>query len=154
MEKKGVFTKILAVIGTVLVWFPIAAPMIFSLILLISRQVFRFDYLMPAELFPAVFVGGGLLIWAALRARSRVKLICWSLGIAAGLLVGSQGLAVVTGLASGKIEPTGWWWILVLTMLVIYILALICIGIGGILLLRDLFKPVQPPTGRLPEEAG
>jgi peptidoglycan/LPS O-acetylase OafA/YrhL len=111
--------------------------------------MFRFDYLMPAELFPATLVGGGLLIWAALRARSRRRLIGWGLGIAVGLLVGGQVLAVVTGLASGETEPAGWWWALVLASIVIYTLALVVIGVGGVLLLRDLFKPSRLPTESL-----
>ncbi len=58
-----------------------------------------FDYLMPSELFP--LAGGLLLLWAALRARTGVGRVAWSLGIAVGALAGSQVLAVVTGLASG-----------------------------------------------------
>ncbi len=149
MEKKGVLTKILAIAGTVLVWFPILAPVLLSAAVIITEHIFRFDYLMPAELFPAALTGGGLLIWAALRARSRWRLIGWGLGIAAGLLVGSQELAVVTGLASGETEPAGWWWALVLASLVVYSLALIVIGVGGVLLLRDLFKPPRSPTESL-----
>ncbi|MCJ7584087.1 MAG: hypothetical protein MUO30_04890 [Anaerolineales bacterium] len=146
MEKKGVFTKILAIIGTVLVWFPILAHVLLSVAASITERVFRFDYLMPAELFPAALVGGGLLIWAALRARSRWGLIGWGLGIAAGLLVGSQALAVVTGLASGESEPAGWWWALVLASLVVYSLTLVVIGVGGVLLLHDLFKLPRSPA--------
>jgi hypothetical protein len=146
MEKKGVFTKILAIVGTVLVWFPILAPVLLSVAAIITERVFRFDYLMPAELFPAALVGGGLLIWAALRARSRWRLIGWGLGVAASLLVGGQELAVVTGLASGATEPVGWWWALVLASLVVYSLALVVIGVGGVLLLHDLFKPPQSPA--------
>jgi hypothetical protein len=149
MEKKGVLTKILAIVGTVLVWFPILAPVLLSVAVIIKERMFRFDYLMPAELFPAALVGGGLLIWAALRARSRRRLIGWGLGIAVGLLVGGQVLAVVTGLASGETEPTGWWWALVLASIVVYSLALVVIGVGGVLLLRDLFKPPRSPTGSL-----
>jgi hypothetical protein len=140
MEKKNVLTKILAIAGTVLVWFPILAPALLSAIVITTNHLFRFDYLMPAELFPFALVGGGLLLWAALRARSHRKLIGWGLGIAVGLLVGGQVMAVVTGLASGETEPIGWWWILVLASLVIYSLALVATGVGGILLLRDLFK--------------
>ncbi len=140
MEKKSVLTKILAITGTVLAWFPIVAPILLTVAFLIAKGQFRFDYLMPAELFPAALVGGGLLFWAALRIRSRQKLIVWSLIIATATLASSQGLAVITGLASGEREPTGWPLLLVLTMLVIYILALIVLGIGGILLLRDLFQ--------------
>lgn len=140
MKKKDVLTKILAIVGTVLVWFPILAPVLLSLAVIIKEHMFRFDYLMPAELFPAALVGGGMLIWAAIRARSRRRLIGWGLGIALGLLIGGQVLAIVTGLASGETEPAGWWWALILASIVVYSLALVTIGVGGVLLLRDLFK--------------
>jgi hypothetical protein len=140
MEKKGILTKILAIVGTVLVWFPILAPILLSVAAITKERMFRFDYLMPAELFPVALVGGGLLIWAALRARSRQRLIGWGFGIAVGLLLGGQVLAVVTGLASGETEPTGWPWALVLGSLGGYSLSLLVIGIGGVLLVRDLFK--------------
>lgn len=140
MEKKDTLSKALAIIGTLLAWFPILTPIILTTILLITEGLFRFDYLMPAELFLAALVGGGLLLWAARRIRSRQKLIGWSLGAAVILLVGSQGAAVITGLASGETEPAGWPWFLVLASLALYTLALIVLGIGGISLLRDLFK--------------
>ena len=140
MGKKDTFTKILAIAGTVLTWCPILAPVLFSAVSLIANHRFRFDYLMPAELFLFAIVGGGALLWAALRAHSRRGLIGWGLGVAVGLLAAGQGLAVVTGLASGETEPVGWQWILVIASLAIYTLALIAMGIGGILLLRDLFK--------------
>ena len=84
-------------------------------------------------------IGGGLLFWAALRARSHHRLVGWGLGIAAGLLVGGQVLAVATGLASGETEPAGWQWALVLASIAAYSLTLIVVGVGGVLLLRDLF---------------
>ena len=140
MENKGALTKGLAITGTVLVWFPILAPIFFSIIFLIQRQLFRFDYLMPAELGLFAFGGGILLLVAAIRAHSRQKLIGWGLGIAFITVVGGQVLAVVTGLASGAAEPVGWRWALVLGSLVLYSLAIVGVGIGGILLLRDLFK--------------
>lgn len=146
MEKKGLLTKILAIVGTVLVWFPILAPLLFSVALLIRENIFRLDYLMPAEFFPVALVGSMLLLWAALRARLRRKLIGWGLCIALGSLIGGQLIASVSGLASGEIEPVGWWWMLVLASLGIYTLGLAVIGVGGVLLLIDLFKPSQPPT--------
>jgi hypothetical protein len=140
MKKNNALTRILAVAGTVLVWFPILAPILLSLLTIITRHRFLFDYLMPAELFPFALAGGGLLLWAALRTHSWQKLIAWGLGIAAGFLAGVQVLAVVTGLASGRTEPSGWPLMLVLTSLVIYLLALVAMGVGGVLLLIDLFK--------------
>jgi hypothetical protein len=141
VQKKDVVTKILAILGTVIIWLPILAPVLFSAVTFFRARIFRFDYLMPAEFFLVAMIGGALLVWAALRARVRRGLICWGIGIAAVMLVGGQELAVVSGLASGRIEPVGTWWVIVIASLVIYSLALAITGIGGALLLRDLFKP-------------
>lgn len=143
MENKGTLTKILAIAGTVLVWLPILAPIVFSLIRFIQRRVFQFDYLMPAELGLFAFGGGILLLVAAIRAHSRRGLIGWGLGIAFVMVVGGQALAVVTGLADGSTEIGGWQWTLVLGSLVLYTLAIVEIGVGGVLVLRDLFKHQQ-----------
>ena len=141
MENRVGLTKILAGAGTLLVWVPIAAPVFLTAAELIKEGLFRLDYLMPAELFPLALVGGGLLLWAALRRRGRRGLIGWSLGSAVILLVGLQELAEVTGLASGRTAPGGWQSALVTAGLIGYILAVVVTGVGGALLLRDLFKP-------------
>ena len=143
MENKGALTKGLVITGTVLVWLPILAPILFSLILFLQQQLFRFDYLMPAELGLFAFGGGILLLIAAIRTRSHMKLIGWGLGIAFVMIVGGQALAVVTGLADGSTAIGGGQWMLVLSSLAIYVLAIVDVGVGGILLLRDLFKPQQ-----------
>ncbi len=140
MENKGILTKVLAVAGTVLVWFPVLAPILLSVISFIGDRRFRFDYLMPAELGLFAFGGGIILLVAAIRARSQVKFISWGLGIAVITVVGGQVIAMVTGLANGTTEPTGWQWALVLGSLAAYSLAIVAMGIGGILLLRDVFK--------------
>jgi hypothetical protein len=143
MDNKGTLTKILAIVGTVLAWFPLLAPVLISIVFLVQEGIFRFDYLMPAELFPFALAGGLLLLWAAIRAKSRVKIIAWGLGVAIFMLVGGQALAVATGLASGETQPDGWQWALVVGSLVIYILAVIAVGVGGIQLLGDLNKQVE-----------
>jgi hypothetical protein len=140
MGKRDARTKGLAIAGTVLVWLPIVLPVFLGLAYYLRARAFLFDYLAPAEVAPVALVGVCLLLWAALRARSRQKLIAWGIGIAVAALFGSQALAVVTGLASGETEPAGIWWALVLGLYTLYPLALILIGVGGVLLLRDLFK--------------
>jgi len=139
MQRKSLVTQILAILGTILVWLPILAPVLLSAIGLFGRM-FRFDYLMPAELFPVALIGAGLLLWASLRARSRRRFIAWGLALMVGLLAGGQALAVATGLASGETEAAGWPWVLVSASLAGYTLALVAIGIAGILLVRDLFR--------------
>lgn len=147
MENRNVLTKILTVGGTVLVWLPLLAPLLFSVMALIRAGQLRIDYLMPAELFLSVLVGGGLLLWAAWRLRSHRALIGGALGAAIALLVGGQALAVVTGLASGEAEPTGWRWGVVLGALTFYDAAVVAIGVGGALLLRNLFDTRRLPAG-------
>jgi len=144
MAKRDVLTRSLAIAGTVLMWLPILAPFFFSIALLARAHVFRLDYLMPAELFPIVLAGWLALLWAAIRARSRRKLIGWAFGIGVGMLIGGQLIATLTGLASGDAEPSGWQWALVVASLAVYCLSIIAMGVGGLLLLRDLF--MWPPS--------
>ncbi|HBI55493.1 MAG TPA: hypothetical protein DDY38_01485 [Firmicutes bacterium] len=139
MEKKGVLTKVQAVVGTALVWVPILSTLALSVIGSISNRVLRFDYLLPAELFPFALVGSLLLLWAALRARSHQKLIASGLGTMLVFLIGGQAIAIFTDLASGAAEPTGWPWGLVVAFLALYSLALIATCIAGLMLVKNLF---------------
>jgi len=140
MEKKDTLTKTLAITGTVLVWLPLIAPTLFSLVRLLQGGIWRFDYLIPAELFPAVILGSVLLIGAAMRAHVYQRLLAWGLGMIVVMLVGSQVAAVLTGLASGETEPAGWPLWLVAGGLILYTLAALFEAIGGTLLVRDLYR--------------
>ena len=144
MHNRNTFTKALAISGTVLVWIPLLAPLIFGMLSWIFDGVWRLDYLMPAELFVLVLVGGGLLLWAARRAGIFFGFLAWGLGIAVLALISSQLTAVVTGLASGETAIGGWQWALVMGLLVVYIAAVAMIGIGGLRLLRHLFQTPLP----------
>jgi len=138
--QRNVLTRILAVTGTILVWTPVVFTLVTAIIGTISDHRLRFDYLMPAELFPLALVGSLLLLWSALRANSKRKLIGWGLFATIFFLISGQGIAITSGLASGAVEPTGWPWILALTCIGLYSLALIEIGITGLLLVRKLFS--------------
>jgi hypothetical protein len=142
-------TKALALTGSVLVWTPLAAPLLFSAGKLLRGGYVLFDFLMPAELLPLVLAGGALLLCAAVSLRSRRAWVGFSLGGGLLLLFGSQGLAEVTGLASGRLAPAGWQWILVLSLLLGYDLAVLALGVAGILLIRQAFKrpAAVPVTG-------
>jgi hypothetical protein len=132
MEKKDTLSKILAIVGTVLVWIPILAPVIFGLVSLAMDGIYRFDYLMPAELGILAFVGGALLLWGGLRAKSRQGIAAWGLGIAAG--------SIFILNAFGDVEPGSLRWAIAIGLLITYSLAIVVMGVGGILLWRDLFK--------------
>ena len=140
MEDKGILTKILAVMGTFLVWLPILSPVFNTVTGVIDDGVFNFNILTPAVLFLYVLAGAGLLVWAAVRAQAWLKLIGWSTGLAIGLLVAGQAFATFTGLTSGETEPAEWMVTLVIASLVGYILMVVVVGVGGVLLMLDLFK--------------
>ena len=53
---------------------------------------------------------------------------------------GRPGACLSHGPGLGRTEPTGWPWALVLASLALYVLALVILGVGGVLLVRDLFK--------------
>ena len=132
MGKKDTLSKILAILGTVLVWIPILAPFVLGFASLGMDGIYRLDYLMPAEMGILVFTGGAALLWAALRARCRRGIIAWGLGIAA------ISMAVLA--AFGDVTPGSVKWALVVGLLGAYSLASLALGVGGVLLCRDVFK--------------
>jgi hypothetical protein len=144
MAKTGWFTKIMALAGTVLMWMPIVFPVLLGAGAFISRGQVLFDYLMPAELFPCVLLGGLLLLWAAVRARSRRAWLAWSLGAAVVTLFGGQAYAFFVGLADGRIAAEGLPWALVIASLSLYTAAVTAAALGGLALIRDLYPKVRP----------
>ena len=155
MRIKAIVCRILALLGTLLVWFPVLAPLL-GVLEYVSRPPtyegpFNFDYLIPAELFPMALLGGVLLILAELLAgqkgRLHRRLIFWGIGTALAMLAGGQFVATVSGLASGATRPPSIWWYVVLGTLAFYVLGLVVMGTGGMLLLRDLFIPARSRAG-------
>ena len=140
MQKRDVLTKILAIVGTILVGLPVVAPIVFGLLRLFRGASFLVDYLMPAELGFLVLAGALMLLWAAIRVRAYIKWIAWSIGLAILLVMGAQWLAVVTGLADGSIQPGGWKMAVVTGGIIAYDLAVISLLVAGIQLIRKVFK--------------
>jgi uncharacterized BrkB/YihY/UPF0761 family membrane protein len=78
-----------------------------------------------------IVLGSNLLVWAALRTKQWRGILGGSFAAAIILLMASQGLAVVTGLATGETSPGGWQSTVVIAFIILYILAVICMGLGG-----------------------
>ena len=138
MGKKLILVRVLTILGNILIWLPILAPIFFSTIAFVATRQFLFDYLMPAELFPLFLIGAGFLFWVAHILHMYQKFILMCFIIAVSSLILGQVLAVISGLASGDIPPADWPWMLVILSLIVYITALIAIGIKGLLLLKNL----------------
>lgn len=130
----------LAVIGTVLVGFPLAAPIGLMVAFLVAGGGFHFDFLMPGELFFLALAGGVVLFAASLIARRRRWLIGVSLGAAVLLFAVTSGSAIWTGLASGRTEAAGWPLAVVAGSYGLYVAAVIVLLVAGVLLCRDVFR--------------
>lgn len=130
--------RVLAGVGTVLAWLPIAATLATGIAGTIVARSLRVDFLMPAELFFVYAVGAASLGVAALRTRRRLgRLASWVVTALVGL-VAAQGVAVFTGLASGDEPAAGWRLALVLAMLALYTVAVVMTGVEGVRLVREL----------------
>jgi len=133
------FTKSLAVVGTIFIFIPIAAPLFFGFLHFLRSNKFMVDYLMPAELFPVIVVGIALLLWAAIRRRACIRWLTWSIILMVITLVGGMLIARWSGLAADEIEPIGFWWSVVMGAIILYIFTVICIGFAGCHLIKILF---------------
>jgi hypothetical protein len=131
--------RLLAVVGTVLVGFPLAAPVGLAIAFLFAGR-FHLDFLLPGELFLVVLAGGAVLLAAALVSRRRRWPIGALLGAVAGLLAATALVANVTGLASGSTEAEGWPLAIVAGTYALYVAAVVALFVAGIVLCRDLFR--------------
>ncbi len=128
----------LARFGTVLTWLPIVFAVAISVAGSVATGVVRFDVLAPAELFPIFVAGGALIVAAAFRSGRRRVAAATSVAAGWAFLIGSQAVAVMTGLADGSRDPTGWPWLVAAGAVVAYGLAVIVAGVVGWALARDL----------------
>ena len=140
MLKRKVAPKILAILGTVLVWIPIFFTILTSIVGTWLSGKMLFDYLMPAELFLLALGGAALLLCASLWTRTYRKSVIIGTSAACFFVIGGQAFAVLSGLASGAAEQGGWAWTTVIASIAIYSLAVIELGVVGIMLARKLFS--------------
>jgi len=133
-------TRLLATTGTILLGLPVIAPIIFAFVSMAGGNGFLLDYLMPGELFILVLVGAGLIIWAAIRAKTLLKPIVWVLGVSLFFFFGSQVLAQVTGLANGKLSASGPVFVIVMAMLILYDLDVVALTVLGGILIKKAFS--------------
>jgi hypothetical protein len=146
MTIKAVLTKILAILGSALIGLIMLAPVVIAVIRFIQMGRLHLDYLLPAELFPGILAGSLLLVVVAFWTRLRRKIIGWGLVASVILPVAGAGLASVTGLASGETEINTWQGVLLIGVFVLFYLAVVVVGIGGVLLVSDLFKAGRKPA--------
>lgn len=147
-KQKSALTKIFAVAGTAMLWAPILFMFLTAITGSIARKALLMDYLMLAELFPAVALGMALLLAASLMTRLYRKWFIWGCAATVATLVGGQLIAMLSGLASGAREPEGIFFAIVIGFIVLFDLIVIAFAILAVFLIKKLFQkqPGQPPA--------
>lgn len=140
MKNKLLIAKISGIIGLILVWLPILATLIIGGVFSLQSGHFQMDYLIPAELFPLVILGGILLFLAAFFSNTRKLLFGLLLGLILFSFLGINITALATGLASGARDPGDWASFLVNGLLVVYNVSLLMMCIYGVILVINIFK--------------
>lgn len=143
MRTGSQFDRVLAIVGAVVAALPVAAMLATSLVGSLVRGRFLMDYLMPAELGPALAVGALLLLIAAWRARRDLAAVATVAVTALVAFAAMSAFAVWTGLADGTHEPEGWRLVVVLIPLAVYLLAAAALPLVG----WHLARALRPPTG-------
>ena len=142
MEEKNTFTKALTILGTALEGYPFLRVGLDALgSLLPGGHSFTNKYLLPVPIFVWMLIGGGLLVWAASRAKQQKVLISRSYKMGIGVLLAGAVLAPVLGLDTDVIRPNAYR--VAHIALGLYALANVVTLIGGIQLLRDLFRDLH-----------
>jgi len=145
MIQRDPLARVLAVLGTVLVWLPVAFMLLTAVVGSVREGRFLCDYLLPGELFPLELVGGVLLVVAAARSRWGLKPIAWSAGAMVALLAAVAGVSALTGIGSSPAEPSRWRIYLLWGLYAGFCAALLSLGVGGIRLWRHLFQRAPQP---------
>jgi Na+/glutamate symporter len=138
VENRQGLTKGLAIAGTALLWLPFAA-MLATTTGSIPGTVGWFAFLAVGamDLFPVVLLGGCLLIWAAVLARSHRRAIGW--GLAAPVA------SIVAGVVwSPTVPGSGWPSAITVGLIVAYWLGVILAGLAGLSLARALVTRHRP----------
>ncbi len=139
MGKRDALAKTLAIIGVVLVALPILAPLVFGLLSVARTGGFRFDYLMPFEVYPLTLVGLVLILVAALRSRLRRRPVGISIGMMLGGVLLGAVAAQLTGIANSEETLETWRYAVTIGFGAISIIGQVMLIVVGVMLIRDLF---------------
>ena len=104
---RNILKKTFLIIFCVLTLIPIAAPVFLSLVALLTRGMFLYDFLMPMELILFTLAGAtGMIVMSALYNENYRKILSYVL-LALANFVLAQIYANLSGLAHGDTKLTG-----------------------------------------------
>jgi len=146
MNIKSWPAKIMVIVGTILLFFPIVFMLVSGIVKSIQTGEFLMDFLLPLELFFCPIIGVALLAMPAWKEKLERKLLIIISATLVFIFLAIMIGAVVSGLASGETEMNTLAWVLSGIAMGIFSLAQIGAGIVGLMLFRKQFFPKPKPT--------
>jgi hypothetical protein len=142
---KRLAAKISACAGVILVWLPILVPVVITIIFLLQSGLFRFDFLMPAEMAVFFLIGGILLLGALRLSGGENRLIPAGFWTAAGaFLLLSILMPIVSHFGGASAKRA--WAPAAIVLIVVYTIAVVLECAGGVQLVYRLFRPEPAGT--------
>lgn len=138
MKEHDVLARTLALIGTVLLALPLIAPFALGLLVMGRPGGFRFDFLMPFEVYPVTIVGAALVVWASLRSHMRRGAVAAAIAAMLGGVVLAGVSAQATGIAQSAEQLEAWKYVLTSALAAVSILGQVALIVESWLLSRDL----------------
>jgi hypothetical protein len=140
MPKRQGLTRVLAIAGTTLLWLPLILIVVVTVRGAPKEVGWLPLFVVGAmDVFPAVVLGGLLLLGAAILARSHRGVI--------GLSVAAPIISIVSGMVwSQPIPEGGWPLVITIVMVAAFWLGLAIAGVAGADLTRSLFSRFSVQT--------
>lgn len=132
--------KIIAILGVVFIFFPIAWVFIVALVGAIATGTFTLALLTSGGLFPIAIIGIILLIIAAALSRIFFKVIFAVAAIAIVVIAGMLIYSAITGLPSGIPASIGAYLTTSIAGISVYWIVLGLAGIIGLVFIFKLFR--------------
>jgi len=137
VDKGNRLTTAVAVVGTVLLGLLLLTTLVLSGTAPAGAGSLAYLAVAAIDLFPVALLGGCLLIWATLRARSHRRVVVLSLAMPAA--------SIAVGMLWSPVVPTsGWSWVGVLV--IVLWLGLMIATAAGVSLVRALVLKTRRPA--------
>ena len=142
--RHGRWVYFLALVLTIVSFLPLAIPVFFTVVELISSGRLLYDFLMPAELFLLTVIGGGGIVVLGVAGKISIKRLVVYLALDVASVGGAQVWAVLSGLAHGDTELTGVHVFAITIFAILFHLFALLVGLECVRICRSLRGAPKP----------
>lgn len=140
MNNKTFWLRVMTVAGVMIVWSPLVLMLLTGIPRLFRSGMLQFDYLLPAELFPLLLIGGLLLLAVSLSQKLERRLVGLGMLIPVASLLLLILFANVSGMDKSPTSPTGFQMAMIAFFMIAYTAGVGLLGVGGLRLHKQISR--------------